>query len=99
MWINFKNLCKEEIADVLSGDEERTSFSVMSTNPNEIALIGTKFGKVNGWYVVFHTRHAHDPKLHFTDESKAQAFYNKLCDLIINPVDYIEIDALAEGAI
>src|SRR5277367_5174009 len=98
MWINFKNLLSEDLEEVVSAEKIRINGHIMSTNPNEITFQELRINKITPVYVVaFRTESANDPKLQFLDKDKAEAYYAKLCNLVIHPVDYIEIDAIAEG--
>ena len=100
MWFNFKNLLMTDIEDVISGEKTRVGGHMLSKDPVEVYFRESRINKMTKFYcVTFRTDDANDPKLHFMEQDKAEAFYKKLCDLVINPVNYIEIDVLAEGAV
>lgn len=100
MWINFINLNGGNVEDQLNEKEERESCSMLM-EPAHVFLRSTRFGKHPGWLVQCCALYGPDPKIHFTDETKAKLMYEKLCQYIpgASDDDSFQVNVLEYGAI
>lgn len=101
MLFNFKNLCANDIDDVIDGKEKRKSMSILC-KIDSIYTRPTSYGKdeIPGWAIVVDTESGPNPKVHFTNLEAVEKLYNSLVQaLVFHNAEITEIDVLEHGAL
>lgn len=101
MIFNFKNLCSNDVHDVVDGKEKRESCHILCY-VKSIYIRPELLGKneIPGLIIFINSESGPDPKIHFTDLETAEKLYNSLVnDLASYGANLIEIDVLEHGAL
>ena len=99
MFINFVNMCSGNVVEAVETPEKRFSCNILceveALSLHEIDIRKTDFA----WMVKVVSKVGADPKVHFIEREKAQAFYDVVRNAMTANDDFLTIDVLEHGAI